>query len=294
MKLLACLLLGFILFSGTCYADDEDSGKDFPQIYHLYDYVDLVTTERFYDEKNPKISVKAVYPQLEGEEQDQAINSFNQAIRNLIKHEIAAFRTKIKDVQPYSNKQTDEVSSRNTLFIDYNSAAIKASGDHLLSVRFSIQGFIASMSHPYHYHRVINFDLDTGEPIELSDLFTPEANYLDVLSDYARNSLYKHLGNKDMVTQGTIPTADNFKNWNLKPDGLLITFDEYQVAPYVNGAQTVLIPYSDLKGIVNADSIINECVSHPSKCRREKLLTGGFIDEAVNTRNRKKISNRLG
>jgi len=285
MKTVVWLLLSLLLISFNCYADDEDSGKDFPQVYHIFDSVDLITTERYYDEQNPKISVKAVYPQLEGDQNDQAITAFNEQTRALIKHEIAAFRTKIKELRPYNDKQAEETSTRNRLFIDYNSSSIKAGGDHLLSVRFSIQGYISSMAHGYHYHRVLNFDLDTGEKMELADLFAPQADYLGVLSDYARISLSKHLANKDMVMEGTMPTLNNFKNWNLKPDGLFITFDEYQVAPYVNGAQTVLIPYPNLKLVTNEDSIIVECVDHPSKCRRGKLLTGGFIDEARNTHN---------
>ncbi len=287
MKAILSLFIYFVvLMPCITYAENEDGGKDLPQIYHLYDYVDMITTERYYTEQNPKISVKAVYPQLEGNEDDEAIASFNDLTRKFIKKEMAAFRAKIKEMQPYRNNPNEEPSRRSNLFIDYNSSAIKASGDHLISVRFTMQGFIASMAHPYHYHRVITFNLDTGEQLELADLFAPNTDYLTVLSTIARNSLSKHLANKNMVEEGTLPTLNNFKNWNLKPDGLLITFDEYQVAPYVNGAQTVLIPYPDLKAIVEPDSVIAECTEYPTRCRRGKLLTGGFIDEAVNTRHR--------
>lgn len=286
MKYFLNILIVFCLLTPlTGYADDDDGGKDFPQIYHLYDYVDMVTTERYYTEQNPKISVKAVYPQLEGDENDQAIAGFNDLTRKLIKKEIAAFRAKIKEIQPY-NKEGDQASKRSTLFIDYNSAAIKPNDDHLLSVRFTIQGFISSMPQPYHYYRVINFDLDTGEQIELADLFAPGSDYLSTLSTLASESLKKHLANKNMIDEGTLPTANNFKNWNLKPDGILITFDEYQVAPYVKGTQTVLIPYTDLKSVIAPESLIADCADRPSRCRRGKLLTGGFIDEAVNTHHR--------
>jgi hypothetical protein len=32
---------------------------------------------------------------------------------------------------------------------------------------------------------------------------------------------------------------------------LLITFDEYQVAPYAAGPQKVAIPYSELRALIN-------------------------------------------
>lgn len=291
MKLIIALILGLALTCCNCYADydEDDGGKDFPQVFHVYDYVDMVTTERYVTEQNPKIAVKSVYPQLEGDENDQAIAAFNTQVRAVIKQEIAAFRAKIKELQQYSNKLTEQ-SPRSNLFIDYNSSAIKPGDDHIISIRFSVQGFISTMAHPYHYHRVINFDLDTGEPIELNDLFTPDADYLTILSTLTRGSLNKHLANKEMVSEGTQPTPANFKNWNIRPDGLLITFDEYQVAPYVNGAQTVLIPFPELKTVIAPDSLLAECTDHPSKCRRGKLLTGGFIDEAANTHHTSKTT----
>lgn len=39
------------------------------------------------------------------------------------------------------------------------------------------------------------------------------------------------------------PTADNYAVWNITPDGLLITFNEVQVAAYAAGAQSVLVPF---------------------------------------------------
>src|SRR5262249_27493363 len=142
----------------------------------------------------------------------------------------------------------------NNLYIDYDASVIKSGSEHIISVRFSLQAYIVGMAHPLHYHRVLNYAIEEGKEINLSDLFAPNANYLQVFSDYCRQVLDKRLANKDMVAQGTLPTLQNYKNWNIKPNGLLITFDEYQVAPYVNGAQMVLIPFTALKDILATES----------------------------------------
>jgi len=70
-----------------------------------------------------------------------------------------------------------------------------------------------------------------------------------------------------MVTQGTKPESKNFKNWNLQADSILITFDEYQVAPYVYGTQEVEIPYSVLEKILSAKSPIADCAKDSKNCQ---------------------------
>jgi hypothetical protein len=140
------------------------------------------------------------------------------------------------------------------------------------------------MAHPYHHHFVLNYDLNNNEKINLDDLFSPDADYLPVLSSYTSSVLNRRLRDKQMIADGTAPKPENFKNWNIKPNGLLFTFDEYQVAPYVNGAQTVLVPYSILKKMIDPDSLIANCVTNKKRCSRSNVLTGGFIDEAINLR----------
>jgi len=44
--------------------------------------------------------------------------------------------------------------------------------------------------------------------------------------------------------------AENYQNWVLTPDALVFTFEQYQVAPYAAGPQTVTIPLSDVQDIL--------------------------------------------
>ena len=71
--------------------------------------------------------------------------------------------------------------------------------NHIISIRFSLQGYLAGMAHPYHIHKSITFDLDDNQQIDLSDLFQSDSNYLDVIANYAHANLAKHLRDKQMV-----------------------------------------------------------------------------------------------
>ena len=50
---------------------------------------------------------------------------------------------------------------------------------------------------------------------------------------------------------GTEPTADNFDGWNLTDQDLVITFSEYQVAPYAMGMPHVSIPFASLRTLLD-------------------------------------------
>lgn len=282
-----CFFIGVLISLFTIpfsFAQEEDdatanASKDFTPIYHISDQVDLIPTLKF-SYSRPRITVKSVFPQLEGD--IQSIDNFNQLVNKLVEDEISDFKNQVT----LSQAQIANTKLRNNLFIDFDSSVIKSNDSHILSFRFVFQGYIGGKKHPYHYHRVLNYDLENDEKIELSDLFRPGEDYLVVLSNYTRKALFKRLEDTEMILVGTGPHEENFRNWNIKPNGLLITFDDYQVAPSSNGAQTVLVPYAILKPLVSSDSPIAGCIKNRKKCARTNLLTGGFIDEVVNMRHR--------
>jgi hypothetical protein len=97
--------------------------------------------------------------------------------------------------------------------------------------------------------------------LKLADLFKPGAKYLQTISSYSIKDLKsqsKAQGADSMLTDQTIadgagPDLKNFKSWTITKKGLAISFDSYQVAPYVAGPQRVVIPYSALKDIIKPD-----------------------------------------
>jgi hypothetical protein len=56
--------------------------------------------------------------------------------------------------------------------------------------------------------------------------------------------------------EGATPTEENYRSWNVASDGILITFDPYQIAPYAVGQQSVMVPYTVLKDVIQNDSPI--------------------------------------
>ena len=287
-KILLFFCVFFILtplFADNVDDDNESNTKDLTQIFHLYRDVDLVPAVNFQYDKH-RIVIKEVFPQLESDKEDPSIDGFNDEVKKIVLAEAENFKNDVtKNLNHMQN--IDAANLRNNLYIDFDTSSLISGDYHLVSIRFSIQGMLAGMAHPYHIHRVLNYNLDDNDVLSLSDLFIEDSDYLKVISNYVRSKLLRHLPNAQMVMDGTAPIDDNFKNWNIKPDGLLFTFDEYQVAPYVNGPQTVLVPYSILKPLVDKESPIIGCVKHTRRCFDNNVLTGGFIDLSVDTNHRR-------
>jgi hypothetical protein len=265
-------------------AADEDSGLEDNLTFHVYDDVDLVSTLKF-EYGKPRIIIKVVYPQLASETEREWIANFNELAAEIVQNAIAAFRNKVRE-NADQQKALAKNKITNNLYLDYNTSYVKTKHDHIISIRFNMQSLISGV-HASQYYRVINYNLDKSQTIELNDLFLPGTNYLQALSDYAYRTLSRQLPDRNKIAAGTAPITENFAIWNIKSNGLLISFKTSQVASSVYGTQTVLVPYTAIINLIAPQSPIAYCALHHTKCANNNLLTGGFIDEALNMRHRR-------
>lgn len=263
--------------------DADNVSKEGPKTYPLYDDIQLTSAIKYTYGTN-KIVVKSVFPQLESETLNLGVDHFNELIGRLVSEGISGFNSRVMEAH-LLQEALPKKRIKNDLYIDYSAAIVSSSKSYILSVRLTFQGQVAG-KHPYHYHRVLNYDLDKDQEIILSDLFEPDSDYLFIIAQYCKEMLSKRLANQSMIVSGTLAEEKNFSNWNLKTNGLLFTFDEYQVAPDVLGTQTVLVPFSVLKRVIAPNSVLAPCGKKRKRCLKNNLLTGGFIDEAVNSTHR--------
>ena len=130
---------------------------------------------------------------------------------------------------------------------------VTAADKDFISVLFSFYEYLGG-AHPNTTTESFNYDLNRNAPLSLADLFTPNSNYLKVISDYTIKEL--KLDTVSGVENGAGPKIENFHSWNITPAGLKITFDPYQVGPYAAGAHEVVVPYSVLKPIIRQDGLL--------------------------------------
>jgi hypothetical protein len=168
-------------------------------------------------------------------------NTFNRLSQELVDETVAAFKN---DLAANGNF-TDTAAFTNSLYIDY---AIVRNSKGIISVRFDNSIYFAGAAHPNPFTRVLNFDLTeagNGQPLELSEVFKPDVDYLTTLSNYCRRVLQRR--SRLMFPEGVDPKPENYQNWNMSRNALIITFDVYQVAPYAAGKQQCQVPLAFLR-----------------------------------------------
>lgn len=210
-------------------------------------------------ERNETLHYKIdiIYPQISGTHLPLAAKTFNQDVLALVAQQVNQFKTNIAEDKAHMLTLPREIQ-HNYFKMDYDIDVIFPQNVSIISLRLSAEGMQAGRAHPFHTHTALNFDFTHGKMLALNDLFKSHAAYLAVIAKYSQQHLSHTLKQNDqwMLAEGTKANAKNYKNWNLEEDALLITFDEYQVAPYTYGAQEVEIPYAELKNLLSSKTVV--------------------------------------
>lgn len=201
--------------------------------------------------------IDAEYPQIEGST-DRRVIQLNREIKafifTLIKNFKRGCAETVKDdrrIATETGKPTERPGNTEDISFD-----VQFANRSLVSLAINEFSFFGG-AHGVGFTYSLNYHLAEGKRLGLAALFQPRARYLQAISrhcidvlhhDYA--SLYESRMFLDQLHTNASPSPENYKTWNLTPYGLLITFGEYQVAPYVMGQIQVVIPYSQMKGIL--------------------------------------------
>lgn len=191
--------------------------------------------------QTPPFTITSQTPQLTGSD-DPRVTAFNQHLNELVTKEVDIWR------QSFLQNTAPTVNNGSTLDVKYT---LLSQIDDLWSFKFDFSFYADGAAHPGLNSLTLNYDLGQGKELALADLFLPNVNYLEAISQYCIAELSKQPFFDGPFSEGAQPTPENYRNWNITPDGLMITFDEYQVAPYAAGPQKVIVPYSTLQPLIN-------------------------------------------
>jgi hypothetical protein len=212
-----------------------------PTVTHLSQGLTLSFTTISESNSLPVYTIAAHVPALAGSN-DTRVVQFNQQMEILVQQEVDGFK------QNVSGAPNPPIAMGSSFNLKYS--LISPMGD-ILSIKLDIDVYIDGAAHPGHYSRTFTYDLTSGHQVNLDQLFLPGSNFLQVLSDYCKTELASRNIAFDASGAGADPLMDNYRSWNISANGLVITFDEYQVAAYAAGPQIVTIPYASLAVIID-------------------------------------------
>jgi len=192
--------------------------------------------------KPPKFNINVEYPKIK--ENDRG---FNNLVRNLVEAEIHNFKEFVLNEEEFISKSgTDSYCE-----LGYEALNKK---DDIISVRLWEQNYFGGYPHPNNTIYSLNYNLKTGKEITLQSLFKKDTEYLETLSRECVKDLMRQSEgtfNEEGLSRDLLaPRAENFRTFNISPDGLQIALAD---APYSLGTPVATIPYEQLKSFIDPE-----------------------------------------
>lgn len=195
------------------------------------------------DDKEKRLSIKFEYPEFKDIKNADVIN---KNIRTTVDNSITEFKKQTEETD-FSNLPKEFINAK---IAEYE---ISLQTDKVLSILIINSDMYAGAAHPNNYNTTLNYNLDSGLELKITDLFKSGSSFLEDLSKLAKVDLqnqYKKVGLEntgEMIAEGASPKLENFSKFTLAKDFLNIIFDPYQVGPYAAGTRVVRIPYSEIR-----------------------------------------------
>lgn len=103
-------------------------------------------------------------------------------------------------------------------------------------------------AHGYPYVITAVYDIDSETLLGLSDIIGSE-DYLRSLSRLmlGKVSDLHEVFDGDTIRESLAPSATNYEQWSVGPDGIMFYFNPYVVAPYAAGIIEVLVTWEEIQ-----------------------------------------------
>jgi len=189
-------------------------------------------------QKGTRYEIRTLFPKLAWPARPEVARAFNRASRQPVDKAVTDFRRELAtSLDDRPDVPWDLVSVWDTHHKD----------SRLVSGVLTFGAFTGG-AHPNPWLVSLNFDLKGGRPLSLAQVFRPGSGYLEALSRLCLRELAGR--NAPEAGTGAAPEAANFQVWTISVRGLSIHFPPYQVAPYSEGVQEVLIPWSEVADLL--------------------------------------------
>jgi hypothetical protein len=193
----------------------------------------------------------ANYPELLSAAQGGDLSSINEEIFNAANSQVESFKNDMEsgDTAAEDNPEDWPVFV-NELKGDYQ--VLLSQGNRFISIPFIFYYFTGG-AHGNSFTLALNYDLENQSKLELKNIFKPGFDYVSFLSDYCIENIKKQnsqMGfepDEEWISEGASADEENFENFVLTDNELVIIFDPYEVAPYAAGSVFVRVPFEEFQ-----------------------------------------------
>jgi len=125
---------------------------------------------------------------------------------------------------------------------------IKSATESIISSQRSNWMYCHRAAHGYGGTMGVTYVLvPTPHLLVASDLFYPDKSWENLLTEKSIDELERKAATTEINRQQVVSIITNPKSWSLTKEGLVITFNPYEVLAYVFGTTEVTIPWTELR-----------------------------------------------
>ncbi|HHX94630.1 MAG TPA: DUF3298 and DUF4163 domain-containing protein [Clostridia bacterium] len=129
---------------------------------------------------------------------------------------------------------------------------IRLNEQGLLSLTLFVQWFFFPMAHPAEEHTAITVDLATGRIYTFRDLFSGGSHYKLLIDRFIEGEIAR----RNIVTIAPYPGVNDYQDYYLTPDALVIFFPIYEFTPRPEGFPEFVIPYTFIRNRIDPEGPI--------------------------------------
>lgn len=171
----------------------------------------------------------------------------NGRLRGLVQADAVAFLGDVVDAVEQNGYACRTSFDGRCMWLQQEYQVMLATEDYL-SVRNTLRRLMPGAVGDASEIRAETFDLSTGRPIAIGDLFNPATDWVPALSAAAIERLGNEPWTDDRRFTGAGPQAANFTRFNLTAGGLVLSFPPLTVGGSGTNTLSVTVPYRTLDG----------------------------------------------
>ncbi len=201
------------------------------------------------------ISFDAEWTEISGNLADTAINN---AIQNLMTGEITQYLDWALETTEL-NKE-DDLSFGTDSYAQWGTQ-IALDDPDLLSLVINHWSFFSGSANGNTSFFSLNFDPQSGQVIELEDLFIAGSDWVPILGQAAYTEINAQFDEAEIDSPELWwgwPSPTVFEDFALSNEGLIVLFDEYDIAPGVFGSLSGTIPWNNLVEIIDPNGPVGK------------------------------------
>ena len=152
----------------------------------------------------------------------------------------------LKRIDSYINEFNNSTYSGNDKYLEISFETYEY--NEFMSFKFNVKSNVGVTHEIEEYFTVVH---KNDEIIDINYLRKKQEDVLDILQKECKSKLeenpkIKEYSNKEWLEKGLEAKAENYSNFILTENGLVIIFNGYTVAPFVAGTFEIEIPYKKL------------------------------------------------